>query len=465
MSKTGHRITDLLIAITGMLCLFVAIELQAGIITAAITSILIGIVALSVYLQQTGPASAIQSWESGFPGSAELLKATGKGGVVVINLPEGEQIIAERGADVLGDIMLHLGEVMEALTAGRTIYLINHSTLAYCCTDDHQRELKLLQGLSPNLLQAMTAGSNGIDLHVHAGICLDTDDDMQRAMARAFVAARRAQVSGMLWQRWCPKGDGVWPLTVYNEFTRALTGGDIWLAYQPKYDAGSNEIVGAEALIRWNHPERGAIAPADFIPIIEKNGQMMELTRFTIEQAIADFSSLPDHWDVAVNIAPGLLGSGRIIAVVTQALQKAGFPASRLVLEVTETASIDERGIAEINHLRSLGIEVAIDDYGVGFSTVSHLRDLPATQLKLDKSLVQQLLNDDKGQKIVLSSIRLAHDMGMKVVAEGAELESQLRFLAGAGCDLIQGFVLAKPMPLKDLERLTLSYEEAKAVA
>lgn len=460
-----RHLINMLAAILAIGSLFVTMLILANEMAALISCLAMAMISLGAYLGLSGRSNEpVTARHADFPSAEAMSENHQDGGAVVFAIANFEQIIAEKGVDALEGLVAHIGELMSVLTAGRTMYRVNTSTIAYPCSADCELEIDLLTAASPLITTALRTGKNGVDLHVHAGICFCDGVTMAKAVNRAIVASRRAAASGVLWERWCAKGDGAWPISIGHEFARSLENGDLWLAYQPKYDANSHDVMGAEALIRWNHPERGQICPDDFIPLIERTGQMAKLTRFVIEKSVSDFSIMPQSWDVAVNIAPSLLGSGNIHDCVESTLARHSFPARRLVLEITENACVDEAGIAEIAKLRSLGVGVAIDDYGIGYSTMAHLRALPATQIKLDKSLVQQMTDDEKGKLIIVSAVRLAHQMGLKVVAEGAELEAHLKFLTGVGVDLIQGYALGRPMPIDQLKGLIARPVRAAAI-
>lgn len=368
---------------------------------------------------------------------------------IFVRNPEG--IIEKAGLkpylSAIGDLGLMIQDRVES-----KVFHVDGGTLVYQSERGQCEEVEVVRKLLEQTSSLFIDGDE-IDLFLHAGICLSEGLDMEQSVIKAMIAAKEAASDRKPFVLW---GDNPakspFTLSIITEFERAIALGHVWLAYQPKHDVRTRAISGAEALIRWNHPEHGQISPDRFIPLLEAAGRMEALTEFTINQAIRDFAVADADLDIAVNIAPSMLGSGLVLDMVKRTLERYHFPASRFVIEITETDVVHEAQIDEIQMLRNLGIEVAIDDYGAGYSTVSHLKRLPATQIKLDKSLIAQVLADDKDKLIIASSIRLAHEMGMKVVAEGAEIEAQCEFLHNVGCDMVQGFILGKPMPITEFQ-------------
>ncbi|WP_375270223.1 EAL domain-containing protein [Sphingomonas sp.] len=235
-----------------------------------------------------------------------------------------------------------------------------------------------------------------------------------------------------------------------EELSVAIDRGELVLFYQPKVHARRQEITSAEALIRWQHPTRGLILPGDFIPLAEQAGLIHRLTLWTIEQAIRDAEVMRSHgYDLRlfVNISGQLLSDD---AFVAGACRMAGASGVDLGFEVTETSVIrdPESAIANLQRFADIGIRVAIDDYGAGLSSLAYLKQLPARELKIDKLFVTQLTSSNRDPLIVRSTIDLAHALDMEVVAEGVETHAALALLTVMGCDMIQGFLISRPVAL-----------------
>jgi diguanylate cyclase len=231
-----------------------------------------------------------------------------------------------------------------------------------------------------------------------------------------------------------------------------MAAGEIWVAYQPKLDIRSGRVKGAEALVRWRHPTRGAIPPDHFIPALEENGRVIDLTLYVLERALADqrdWRAAGIDIGVAVNVSAVLPADPEFVERVEAVLQRYPDQAGALTLEVTESATMLDptRAVAALETLAALGVQLSIDDYGTGQSTLSYLKRLPAREIKIDKGFVLALESSRADQAMVRSTIELAHELGFRVVAEGVETQSVLDLLAGYGCDIGQGWHIGRPTP------------------
>jgi PAS domain S-box-containing protein/diguanylate cyclase (GGDEF)-like protein len=242
-------------------------------------------------------------------------------------------------------------------------------------------------------------------------------------------------------------------LSLEGRLREALEQGQFVLHYQPKQHLASGAVAGAEALIRWNDPQRGLVPPGEFIPILEETGLIYDVGRWALRQALAD----NQRWRqagllavrVAVNVSSLQLRHRGFIAEVRDAIASDPYAASGLELEITESMLMDdvEQSTVSLHALRDMGITVAIDDFGTGFSSLSYLAKLPVDTLKIDRSFITGLSLGPQGLALVSTIINLGHSLGLKVVAEGVETEDQSRMLALLGCDEIQGYLLSRPVP------------------
>ena len=238
-----------------------------------------------------------------------------------------------------------------------------------------------------------------------------------------------------------------------QEMYAAIERDEFFLQYQPKLHVRRQAITSVEALVRWSHPQRGLIMPGDFIPAAERSGAIGPLTLWTLRQVIADQRALRRNGHdlpVFVNIAGVLLSDRGFVDAVLALIAESG---ARFGFEITETSVIDEpeRAVAHLQELANIGVAVAIDDYGAGLSSLAYLKQLPACELKIDKLFVTQLSSSHRDPLIVRSTIDLAHALEMEVVAEGVETPSSLALLSVRGGDVVQGFLISRPLALEAL--------------
>jgi EAL domain-containing protein (putative c-di-GMP-specific phosphodiesterase class I) len=246
-------------------------------------------------------------------------------------------------------------------------------------------------------------------------------------------------------------------LALLSELRQALETDQLLLHYQPKVDLKTRSVVGAEALLRWPHPRRGLVPPAEFIPLAEQTGLMRPLTRWVLNRAVGEARAFERNGralPVAVNVSARNLHDAQIVEEVTSALLAHDMPAERLQLEVTESAVMSDAGRAAevLGSLSRRGVKVAIDDFGTGYSSLGLLRRLPLAELKIDGSFVRGMMGQGgEDTAIVRSTSDLAHNLGLSVVAEGVEDQWTLDLLSSFGCDGAQGFLIARPMAPTEL--------------
>jgi diguanylate cyclase len=231
----------------------------------------------------------------------------------------------------------------------------------------------------------------------------------------------------------------------------AVSNGALQLVYQPKIDALSLQVTAAEALLRWHDPTRGVVSPTVFVPLAEKYGLIVDIGRWVIEEACRQagvWRALGLRMRVAVNISGVQLRHDDWVAHLCDSLKRHGLAPSRFTCEITETVAMEDTRVtrAAFEHLRQAGVHVSIDDFGTGHSSLATLRKLPAAELKIDRAFVTDLAHSEDARSIAATIVRMAHDLDMRVVAEGVETEAQRDCLVKMGCDELQGFLFAKPM-------------------
>jgi EAL domain-containing protein (putative c-di-GMP-specific phosphodiesterase class I) len=255
-------------------------------------------------------------------------------------------------------------------------------------------------------------------------------------------------------------------LALAGALRQAIIDGELILYFQPKADLATGRIVGVEALARWQHPELGLVGPVEFVPIAEQTGLIGPLTSHVLDEALRQVRTWGDEGldlSVAVNLSARSFLDAQLAAEIPPLLEKWGVKAEQLELEITESMLMIDpaRAKATLDRLASIGLSLSVDDFGTGYSSLANLKRLPVHGIKIDKSFVMDMAHDPSDAAIVRSTIDLAHNLGLKVVAEGVENQESWRRLREQGCDLAQGFHVARPLPGAELGRLIVSHQAA----
>jgi len=243
-----------------------------------------------------------------------------------------------------------------------------------------------------------------------------------------------------------------------QDLRRALPCGELSLVYQPQVLCGTGRVAGFEALLRWNHPVRGQVSPADFIPVAEDSDLIIEIGGWVMRQACMDAVKWDPALRVAVNVSPRQLEHDGFPEFVAATLAETGLDPSRLELEVTEGLLVREaeRALKVIQALKGLGVKMALDDFGTGFSSLGMLSNFPFDRLKIDRSFVQQLAVRQEARAVISAVVALGHALNISVLAEGVETAAQLEILSEEGCDEVQGYLVGRPAKLDAYRNLTV---------
>jgi len=302
-----------------------------------------------------------------------------------------------------------------------------------------------------------------VSMDVSAGFVSlkSTDPNIDQAISRAGKALRLAKKSNRFFEVYNSENDddAVDERTLLAKLEAAVELGEFELYFQPKLHAGYRTVLGAEALMRWHTKEGKVVLPDGFIEIAERHKVIKPMTWWAIKSAVSRVSHWPEEMSISVNVTPNLLLEDEILTVVQDALEIHMVKPERLTLEVLESVMVDnqELMLKQLARLRMLGVRISIDDFGTGFSSLTYFRDLPADEIKIDKSFVMPMLSSERDHAIVKSVIDLAHNFSLKVVAEGVENKMIAQRLAELNCDILQGFVFDKPLRAAEFEKRYIS--------
>lgn len=296
----------------------------------------------------------------------------------------------------------------------------------------------------------------GVAVYPQSGLDADT------LLRNSDVALYRAKEQGRNTYQFYTEGmqdREVMRLELDKDLSHALANDEFVLYFQPQLDLNDSSINSVEALIRWQHPRRGLVPPVDFIPLAEESGRITDIGRWVVMAAcrqLAKWQNGPySHLRIAVNLSGRELDDESIVDHIQAALESNNVPASRLEVELTEEIFIQniEHNLDQLTKLHKLGVHLAIDDFGVGYSSLGYLRDFPVDLLKIDRSFITDVTERHDDAVITRAVINLAHNLGIQVVAEGVESREQLTFLKNHRCDLIQGYLISRPIPANELEK------------
>lgn len=363
-----------------------------------------------------------------------------------------------------GDSVLRIAahRMREALPADMMVARLGGDEFAVIVDDDDELNLiETAQRIAEVISFPLTI--DGIELLTNASVGISVRDepnltasDLLRRADIAMYQAKHTRAGVLMYD--AHQDDFTrQKLQLAEELRRAIGEGQLELWYQPQVDAASQRMCGLEALVRWNHPEHGLLSPAIFLPAARRAGLMMAISDVVGQRAVADLRAWHQRGldlRVAINCAPPELLSGAFLPRLFETVRQADLPPDSLVIEVTEDSFIaePERARSIIREIRQNRLQVAIDDYGTGFSSLSYLRDLPVQELKLDRSFIASLRADNRSRMIVASTFQMARALGLRVVAEGVEDAATSADLVAMGVDVLQGYYFARPMPAADVE-------------
>ena len=402
--------------------------------------------------------------DSGLPNRlmlAKLLREDGGASVMVVaaSVDRFEVIRDTVGIGVASELIRGAADRIRPL-AGENIFRIAPDTIAWIepATDHAEFDLKAAQ-IADSLRGPVDTSAGVVDVALRIGIDADgADAKPEMRIERAMVAIGNARSSGRPFE-WYKGADPDLrrQLSMMSDLRRGLANGEVQLFYQPKLSLRDDRIVDAEALVRWFHPVDGPISPDEFIPLAEETGVVRELTEFALRRAMEDgarWHALGKEMRIAVNVSAADIAAPDFSQLIARLLAEHGLSPAYLALEVTESAIIRSptTAIAVLGELRSQGIRLSVDDYGTGQSTLSYLKQLPVHELKIDRSFVTAICRNPADAIMVRSTIDLAHELGLDVVAEGVEDGATLAELKRLNCDYAQGYGIGVPVPFEKFE-------------
>jgi diguanylate cyclase (GGDEF)-like protein len=331
--------------------------------------------------------------------------------------------------------------------------------------------LRYAQRIINEICRPVEWQGNLLSVGTSVGIAvLDDDIQLDDLLAQADVAMYRAKSSG---SNTVCFYDASMDLAARErnvlamDMRAGLLAGQFQLFYQRQNDTITEEVVGFEALLRWNHPVRGLVPPLDFIPIAESSGFIIDLGEWVLREACREAASWRNPLSIAVNVATQQLGDRNFPTLVQDILEETGLDPVRLELEITETGIIADHqsALQTIRHLKSLGVRIAMDDYGTGYSSLSMLLTFPFDKIKIDRQFVDGVITSSQSAAIVRSTLILAESLGIPVLAEGVETDAHIKFLKQEGCVQVQGFFFGKPGPREGIEAIVNGQPSARSKA
>ncbi|HEX8002134.1 MAG TPA: EAL domain-containing protein [Mycobacteriales bacterium] len=390
-------------------------------------------------------------------GDAE--RVDGQVGLFLLDLDRFKDVNDTLGHHVGDELLLHVGErLASVLRPEDTVARLGGDEFAVLLplVRDRAAAEEIADRIRTALVQPFVLHDVALDLEASIGIALypahATDADA--LMQRADVAMYHAKETRSGIETYDAERDphSTQRLSLFGQLRRAIEDGELVLHYQPKVDLETGRVAGVEALVRWQHPERGLLPPDTFVPLAEQTGLMKSLTASVLQQALRQTAAWQDaglHVRMAVNVSARDLHDDTFCDRVREALAQTGVSASLLELELTERVVMADpaRAMENLTALSRLGVRLSLDDFGTGYSSLAYLRRLPVTEIKIDKSFVLRMDVDDEDATIVRSTIDLAHGLGLRVLAEGVETAETWQRLADLGCDAAQGYFLSRPHP------------------
>lgn len=399
----------------------------------------------------------------------------GRSAVLVVGM-DAFRLVNEVHGHAFGDLLLKAAA--ERIRAGirsgdLVVRLAGDEFAVLTCVEDAGHAKTIAKRLLQRMQAAFKVLGQDIDATASVGVAIDSIGGTQRnrLLAQASAALREAKDQGR--NRYSVFDASMGASTaeielMIGDLRKALRDDELFLLYQPKLDLQSGRIVSVEALLRWNHPQHGLISPDCFIPLAEKTGMIVDIGRWALNEACRQMRTWRDErpmdWSVAVNVSVFQINSPTFFSDVCEALEQHDIDPQDLTIEVTESGAMrnTELSLMILRKLASLGVRISLDDFGVGHSSLSHLKRFPIHEIKIDRSFIAGISDNAEDMAIVNAIVALAKAVDLRVVAEGVETMDQQAVLAEMGCDVIQGYLVSRPVASTEIAMIVAKYNRVR---
>lgn len=407
--------------------------------------------------------------------SAALHDSSGPA-VIQLDLDRFKEVNDALGHETGDSVLREVGSRLRELVEGRgRLARLGGDEFAVLLPRVHNatEALDIATHLARDLERPVQLGPLSLNPRASVGVAVAPvhGDDAQTLLRRADVAMYAAKGGRTGVRLYLPEDDQNTPhrLALIADLGTAIQQRELLVVFQPKLDPNTGAVTGAEALSRWRHPRHGNVPPDVFVPLAEHSGLVRSLTVHVLEVALrhrANWHRQGHDLTVAVNLSPSSLQDPSLPEEVSRLLAEAGVPAPALTLEITESSLMEDQtgSLATLDRLQALGIRLSIDDFGTGYSSLGRLRHLPIHEVKIDKSFVQRVAVDHRDRAVVRSAVQLGHALGLEVVAEGVEDQDTYAYLSREGCNLVQGYLISKPLPPDDFLSWLISHRADNVV-
>lgn len=445
-----------------------------GVVTDAATPLIAAIVYAPLRAwQKFRQRVQLTSASSGLPNIEALADQGIPGGydVIAAYISHYEQMLASLPRELHGECARQIARRLSLAANEAVIYDNDNGHFVWQMQPYSEETLVAqMQALKALFSSALLIDGHVLDTNVYFGIDRNTGNRPINRIKSAIASATEAHGNGKLFEEFGSErlAETPWELSLHARIDRALSNGDIWLAFQAQYDFKQDRISGAEALIRWTDPDRGIIPPDSFIIQAERAGRIDAITYWVLDKAVnaaLDLQARGSILQISVNLSAWMVDQPGLISSVSEVVRGRNFDCSQITFEVTETFSMANREMAKRNllDLRAMGFRLSIDDFGTGQASLAYLSEIPSDEIKMDRRFVQAIVGSIRDRAIVANTVQLAHALGQTIVAEGVEDRPTLDVLRMLGCDLAQGYYIGRPVEFGDFVK-SLDLEQQRRI-